>query len=111
MTLENLLRIGKLKAHVVGRVEIERLFASADRALRDAGEPGHHQLLIQSLPKSAGVDPARIKLLDALRTLRNKADYSGEPVSDAVAWEAVEEARRLVAEVREWIRANRPELT
>ena len=145
MTLENLFRIGKLKAHGVGKVEVERLFVAADRALRDASnesngadtrfglayraimqsamaamlcngyrpatsEPGHHQLLIQSLPKSAGIDPARIKLLDALRTLRNKADYSGDPVSDAVAREALDEARRLVAEVREWIKANRPEL-
>ncbi len=37
MTLENLLRIGKLKAHAVEKVEVERLFAAADRALRDTG--------------------------------------------------------------------------
>jgi hypothetical protein len=145
MTLENLLRIGKLKAHAVKKVEIERLLLAAERALRDAGietngadtrfglayrgiiqvamaamlcngyrpatsEPGHHQLLIQSLPKSAGIDPARVVLLDTMRTLRNKADYSGDPVSDAVALEALDEARRLVAEVREWIKFNRPEL-
>lgn len=137
-----MLRIGKLKAHAVRKVEIERLFLAAERALRDAAnetigadtrfglayraiiqvamaamlcngyrpgtsEPGHHQLLIQSLPKSAGVDPARVKLLDTLRTLRNKADYSGDPVSDAVALEALDEARGLVAE---WIKFNRPEL-
>jgi hypothetical protein len=36
MTLENLLRIGKLKAHAAERVELERLLSSADRALADA---------------------------------------------------------------------------
>ena len=65
------------------------------------------QVLSYPQPYKGGQD---IKLLDALRTLRNKADYSGDPVSDAVAREALDEARRLVAEVREWIKANRPEL-
>lgn len=143
--MENLLRIGKLKAHAVTKIEIERLFASADRALVDAAkdsngadtrfglayravmqvamaammasgfrpatsEPGHHQLLIQSLPKTAGIEASRIKLLDAIRTMRNRADYSGDPVSDAIATETLEEARRLVADVRAWMRAHRPEL-
>lgn len=36
MTLENLLRIGKLKAHAAQRVELDRLLSSADRALADA---------------------------------------------------------------------------
>jgi hypothetical protein len=87
MTLENLLRIGKLKAHAAGKVEIDRLLAAANRALADAlvedlssdsrldlayraimqaalaamlangyrpatSEPGHHQLLIQALPRT-----------------------------------------------------------
>jgi hypothetical protein len=38
MTLENLLRIGKLKAHAAGKVEIDRILAAADRALADATE-------------------------------------------------------------------------
>ena len=143
--MDNLLRIGKLKEHVVTKVEIERLFAKAAVGLRDAGnaslgtdtrfilayraileaamaamlangyrpstsEPGHHQLLIQTLPKTAGVDPARVRVLDAMRAMRNRAEYSGDPVSDAVALEAIDEATRLVAEVREWIRVHRPEL-
>jgi hypothetical protein len=37
MTLENLLRIGKLKPHAADKVEIGRLFAAAGRALTDAG--------------------------------------------------------------------------
>lgn len=36
MTLENLARIGKLKAHAADEREIARLLESADRALRDA---------------------------------------------------------------------------
>ena len=36
MTLENLLRIGKLKAHAADEREIARLLESADRALKDA---------------------------------------------------------------------------
>lgn len=37
MTLENLLRIGKLKPHAADKVEITRLLAAAARALADAG--------------------------------------------------------------------------
>jgi len=36
MSLENLLRIGKLKAHAPERVEVARLLAAAERALKDA---------------------------------------------------------------------------
>ena len=112
MTLENLLRIGKLKVHAAGKVEIERLLAAAERALADASvkelssdsrldlayraimqaalaamlangyrpatsEPGHHQLLIQALPKTAGIAAERIQVLDGYRSARNLADYRG----------------------------------
>jgi hypothetical protein len=142
MTLENLLRIGKLKAHAASTAEIERLLASATRALEDTlvqrisaatrfslayrammqaamaamvsngyrpatSEPGHHQLLLQSLSKTIGLAPNRVQVLDALRSLRNRLEYSGDEVSDAVAMEAVEEARRLLAEVEDWIRKDR----
>jgi len=40
MTLENLARIGKLKAHAADEREIARLLESADRALRDASVAG-----------------------------------------------------------------------
>jgi hypothetical protein len=39
MSLENLLRIGKLKAHAAAKVEIDRLLAAADRALADTAVP------------------------------------------------------------------------
>lgn len=127
MTLDNLLRIGKLKPHVPDRSEIERLFAAAERSLRDAGvtglssdsrldlgykaimqaalvaalangyrpaasEPGHHQLLIQILPKTLGVAAERVRVLEAFRMTRNQSDYRGVPVSDAAARECATEA-------------------
>lgn len=138
MTLENLLRIGKLKAHAADEREIARLLESAERALKDAAvaglssdsclnlayralmqaalaavmangyrpatsEPGHHQLLIQALPKTIGLTPERVQVLEAYRKARNQMDYRGVPVSDAVARECVEDARRLLADVRAWI--------
>ena len=142
MTLENLLRIGKLKAHAADEGEIARLLESAQRALGDASvaglsadarlelayralmqsalaamlasgyrpstsEPGHHQVVIQALPKTIGMAPDRVQLLEAYRKARNQSDYRGVPVSDAVAGECVEDARRLLADVRAWIEARR----
>ena len=141
MTLENLLRIGKVKAHVADEDEIARLLAAAQRALREASvralssngrldlaylaltqaalaalrangyrpstsEPGHHQLVLQTLPKTIGLPPERVPVLDAYRKARNQADYHGVPVSNAVADECVEAARRLLGEVRAWLDAR-----
>lgn len=145
MTLQNLLRIGKLKAHAAGKVEIDRLLAAAERALADAtlndlssvsrldlayraimqaalaamlangyrpatSEPGHHQLLIQALPKTAGIAAERIRVLDAYRAARNMADYRGVPVSDSVAEECTADARIVLVAVRAWIAAHRADL-
>jgi hypothetical protein len=139
MTLENLLRVGKLKAQPADADEIARLLESAERALRDAAvpglssdtrldvawkaitqvslaamrmrgfrpstsEPGHHQLLVQALTKTAGIAAERTAVLDAYRKARNQSDYRGIPVSDAVAKECADEARRLLAEVRSLVR-------
>lgn len=112
MTLENLLRIGKLKAHAAKRVELDRLMSSAGLALADAGNEGissvsrfaiPYRAIIQALTKTAGISPARVRVLEALRMARNRLEYSGDPVSDAVAEEAVQEATALLAEVRSWI--------
>ncbi len=142
MTLENLLRIGKLKAHATDKQEIARLLGSADRALKDASvaalstdsrlelayralmqaalaamlangyrpatsEPGHHQVVIQALPKTIGMAAERVLVLEAYRKARNQSDYRGVPVSDAVARECAEDAHRLLADVRAWIDARR----
>jgi hypothetical protein len=142
MSLDNLARIGKLKAHAADEREIARLLDSAERALQDTSapalssdsrlelayralmqaalaammgngyrpstsQPGHHQLLIQALPSTIGMVPARVQVLEAYRKARNQSDYRGIPVSDAVANECVQDARRLLADVRGWL-ATRP---
>jgi hypothetical protein len=143
MTLENLLRIGKLKAHAADEAEIARVLASAERALKDAAhaalsadsqlelayraimqaalaamlatgyrpatsEPGHHQVLIQALPKTAGMAADRLPVLEGYRKARNQSDYRGVAVSEAVAKECVAEAQRLLADVKAWLKTNGP---
>jgi hypothetical protein len=138
MTLENLARIGKLRAHAADEREIARLLESAERALGDAAleslsadarlelayrslmqsalaailangfrpatsEAGHHQVVIQALPKTIGMAPERVQVLDAYRKARNQSDYRGVPASDVVARECADEARRLLADVKAWI--------
>jgi hypothetical protein len=73
-------------------------------------EAGHHQLLIQALPKTLGLAQERVRVLDAYRAARNQTDYSGMAVSDAVAEEAAVEARCLLGEVRAWLAATHPDL-
>jgi len=74
-------------------------------------EPGHHQLLIQALPKTAGISTERVRVLDAYRAARNLADYRGVPVSDAVAQECATEAGSVLATVRTWVAVHRADLT
>jgi hypothetical protein len=115
MSLENLLRIGKLKPHAAERVEVARLLAAAERGLKDAGnaalsgdsrldlayravvpaalaamlangfrpstsEPGHHQVLIQALPRTIGLPAERLQVLEAYRGARNQDAPSRIPV-------------------------------
>ena len=74
-------------------------------------EAGHHQLLVQALPKTIGLSPDRVRVLDAFRAARNQSDYGGRSVSDAMAQEAVDEAKRLLGEVRAWLKAKHPDVT
>ncbi len=71
-------------------------------------EPGHHQTTIQTLPKSIGMAPETVIVLDGFRRARNVADYEGYDVEDAKANECVEWAEKVIQEVREWITRNRP---
>lgn len=135
MTLENLLRVGRLKAHDADASEIARLLDAASLALRDAGvdglsvggrmdhayralmqsalaalyahgfrpassEPGHHQLVLQLLPKTAGLAAERVAVLDAFRKARNQSAYRGFEVSEATVRECIVEARRVLEAVR-----------
>ncbi|MCD5991600.1 MULTISPECIES: HEPN domain-containing protein [Pseudomonas] len=66
-------------------------------------KPGHHMTMIQTLPTTIGLDRPFMITLDGLRKLRNLSDYSGDPISEAMANEAVEYARRLFEEVEAWV--------
>ena len=52
MTLQNLLRIGKLKAHAPTAAEVQRLLAAIERNLADAGathiSDGHNTRLLEA---------------------------------------------------------------
>lgn len=74
-------------------------------------QAGHHQTALQSLPLTIGLAKDRMILLDALRKQRNLADYEGEPVTARSVAECLSEAKRLFADVKAWLKANKPELT
>jgi hypothetical protein len=77
----------------------------------DTKVPGHHQTVIQSLPKTIGLPPARLAVLDALRNKRNLSDYTGKEIDPASLATCIAEAERLLGEVSDWLVANHPELT
>lgn len=92
------------------------IMQSANAALQANGfrtltsKPGHHQTMIQTLPRTIGMDSSTMVLLDQMRKQRNVIDYSGDLVSDALAAEAVKQAELLIAHVTAWIRTHKPEL-
>ena len=45
----------------------------------DTNRPGHHMTLLQTLPLTVELAAKRVVVLDALRRMRNVADYAGEP--------------------------------
>jgi len=71
--------------------------------------PGHHQTMIQSLPKTIGLDNDVMIVLDALRKQRNVADYSGDLVSEKVVKECIYRAEQLQGLAQEWLQRHRPE--
>lgn len=73
-------------------------------------EPGHQQTTIQSLPKTIGLTAARMTVLDGFRRARNLADYEGAEVEEAKARECIQWADALIADVRGWLKKNRPDL-
>lgn len=72
--------------------------------------PGHHQIMIQTLPKTVGLEPATVVQLDGLRKQRNNIDYSGELVSQKMTDACLHHAGQLLQRVQDWLTANRPEL-
>lgn len=76
----------------------------------DTKVPGHHQTVIQSLPKTIGLAGARVAVLDALRNKRNLSDYSGRDIDRASLATCTAEATRLLAEVQDWLAKAHPDL-
>lgn len=73
-------------------------------------QPGHHQTAIQSLGLTMGVATSTMIVLDGLRKVRNLSDYTGDPVTDAALASCLDEADKLLAHTRQWLRDHRPEL-
>ena len=84
------------------------LHANGYRTL--TSKPGHHQTTIQTLPETIGLPTQRMRLLDVLRKQRNLADYDGDTVPEKTVTECVEQAQELVANLKDWLTSNKPEL-
>lgn len=86
------------------------LVALMANGFRLATGAGHHMTMIQSLPKSIGLDRKRVVVLDALRRKRNVADYMGGYVDQAAAGTCIAEAQTLLGDVESWLAGQRPDL-
>lgn len=84
------------------------LQASGYRTLTSV--PGHHQTMIQSLAKTAGVEKDTIVILDKMRKQRNVADYSGDVIPESTTKECIRQAELLMKKVTDWLSKNHPEL-
>ncbi len=84
------------------------LQASGYRTL--TSKPGHHQTMIQTLPKTLGLDTDLMIVLDALRKQRNVADYSGDLVADSAVAECISHAEQLWVQLNAWLRREHSDL-
>ena len=76
----------------------------------DTNKPGHHMTVIQALPLTMGLKPARVSLLDTLRRKRNVSDYTGVDIDEDSADACRIEAQQLLSEVTRWLASKHPEL-
>jgi hypothetical protein len=76
----------------------------------DTKSPGHHAVVIQSLPKAIGIAADRVAVLDTLRRKRNLSDYTGEDIDERSVAECRAEAKRLLDDVSAWLKEIHPEL-
>lgn len=77
----------------------------------DTNKPGHHMTVIQALPLTIGLKPARVTMLDTLRRKRNVSDYTGVDIDEDSANACRIEAQQLISEVAHWLAGKHPELT
>ena len=80
------------------------LWASGYRT--STSQPGHHQTVIQTLPKTISLEQNSVIILDALRKQRNVSDYEGDPISDQAVTECINQAQKLYKLVTTWLASN-----
>lgn len=101
-----------------GRFDLayKAIMQTANAALQANGfrtltsKPGHHQTMIQTLPRTINLDKSTVLLLDQMRKQRNVIDYSGDLVSESLATEAVKQAVTLLGLTRAWLKTHKPDL-
>ena len=101
-----------------GRFDLayKAIMQTANAALQANGfrtltsKPGHHQTMIQTLPRTINLDKSTVLLLDQMRKQRNVIDYSGDLVSESLATEAVKQVVTLLGLTRAWLRTHKPDL-
>jgi hypothetical protein len=108
--LEQLSAENRFDAAYKAAMQIAMVSLNANGYRTLTSKPGHHQTAIQTLSQTVGLPQAKVIVLDALRKQRNVADYSGDLVSDAAVAECLASAKELLAHVRAWLAANRPDL-
>ena len=72
-------------------------------------QPGHHMTMLQSLPKTLGVNPNTVIVYDILRKQRQVVDYSGELISPESVRECIKQAEKLQKLMLDWLEKNKPE--
>lgn len=84
------------------------LQASGYRTL--SSKAGHHQTMLQTLPKTVGISSEMMVTLDALRKQRNLTDYSGDLVTNVLVKECVAQAIELYGLVHAWLQQEHQDL-
>lgn len=102
----------------VGAVSAENRFDAAYKAIMQianaalqangyrtlTSKPGHHQMMIQLLSKTLGIDNNTVILLDAMRKQRNIADYAGDIVPESTVKDCIFQAEKLLKYFKIWLK-------
>lgn len=79
---------------------------------RTTSAAGHQQVAIQLLPKSIGIDPGAVRVLDEYRKKRSLGLYQADfDPSEAEVKAVTDAVERLRASLLAWIQKHRPDLS
>jgi len=76
----------------------------------DTKRPGHHVTVVQGLALTINLAGSRVQVLDTLRRQRNVSDYTGEDIDSSTVEHCIDEAARLLKDVKGWLKAKHPDL-